>query len=122
MTFDPRSMERLRELGRQLPKLIEKPSNSVPKNNQDKKPLHAIETEENPQKLFQELIKASDDGTVPSHLIKRLKEVESKTRAQTKYNHVAIQESRQSLATINKGSEDCLYSDFEFLLLEEETN
>ena len=37
-------------------------------------------TEEDPIKLFQELIKASSNGEVPAHLIKRLKELEGKQK------------------------------------------
>ena len=68
MSFDPRSLERLRELGRQLPARLpepEKPS-AAPKASQVR---HRVETEKNPEELFRELMKASQDGTIPEHLI-----------------------------------------------------
>ena len=78
MTFDTRSLEHLQELGRQLPQELPKPSPTEKKERDKKSNSHPIETEQNPQALFQELINASPDGNVPSHLISRLKEVETK--------------------------------------------
>ena len=79
MGFDPRSLERLRELGRQLPARLpdpEKPA-SAPKASQA---LHRVETEKNPEELFRELMKASQDGTVPEHLMDRLKQLEAQRK------------------------------------------
>ena len=79
MSFDPRSLERLRELGRQLPARLpepEKPS-SAPKASQVR---HRVETEKNPEELFRELMKASQDGTVPEHLMARLKQLEAQRK------------------------------------------
>ena len=45
---------------------------------------HRIETEDNPERLFQELMKASSDGTVPEHLMARLKEAERHIASQNK--------------------------------------
>ena len=78
MTFDPRSLEHLQVLGRQLPQELPKPSSTEKKERGEKSNSHPIETEQNPQALFQELINASPDGNVPSHLISRLKEIETK--------------------------------------------
>ena len=79
MSFDPRSLERLRELGRQLPARLpepEKPS-AAPKASQAR---HRVETEKNPEELFRELMKASQDGTVPEHLMDRLKQLEAQRK------------------------------------------
>ncbi|AII49613.1 hypothetical protein KR52_10720 [Synechococcus sp. KORDI-52] len=79
MSFDPRSLERLRELGRQLPARLpepEKPS-AEPKASQVR---HRVETEKNPEELFRELMKASQDGTVPEHLMARLKQLEAQRK------------------------------------------
>ena len=74
MSFDPRSLERLRELGRQLPERLPEPEKpaAAPKASQVR---HRVETEKNPEELFRELMKASQDGTVPEHLMDRLKPV-----------------------------------------------
>ena len=74
MSFDPRSLERLRELGRQLPKPLPEPEQPVtPKARQVR---HKVETEQNPEELFRELMQVSQDGTVPEHLMARLKRLE----------------------------------------------
>ncbi|UPM50432.1 hypothetical protein MY494_01105 [Synechococcus sp. A10-1-5-1] len=76
MSFDARSLERLQELGRSLPKPLPKPeSSSEPKGSSGKR--HRVETETNPQALFGELMKASEDGTVPPHLMDRLRQSET---------------------------------------------
>ena len=76
MSFDPRSLERLRELGRQLPKPLPDPEGPVtPKARQVK---HKVETEQNPEQLFRELMQVSEDGTVPEHLMARLKMLEGR--------------------------------------------
>ena len=123
MSFDPHSLERLRELGRQLPKELPHPEGSnMNKNFSEKnsKP-HNIETEKDPQVLFQELIKASPDGTVPSHLISRLKNLE--------LDQMTNPDKEQSLKQINTSSRkhikkdleaQNLYASFKMLLLENE--
>jgi hypothetical protein len=74
MSFDPRSLERLRELGRSLPKPLPKPEpKAAPRSTE---PRHRLETETDPEQLFRELMQASTDGTVPPHLMERLREVE----------------------------------------------
>ena len=78
MSFDPRSLQRLQELGRQLPKPLPEPE---PKTK-TKRPLHKVETEEEPEALFRELMEASADGTVPDHLLHRLKELEQRRSPQ----------------------------------------
>ena len=81
MTFDSHSLERLKELGRILPKEISKPkSNELTNQNQNKtkiQKLHPVEIETNPEQLFRELMEISPDGNVPPHLLDRLKKLES---------------------------------------------
>lgn len=75
MSFDPHSLERLRELGRQLPQTLpppEAPAKATPAEPR----LHAVETEQDPSQLFRELMQASNDGTVPPHLLERLRSLE----------------------------------------------
>ena len=43
---------------------------------------HKVETEDNPEELFRELMKVSEDGTVPEHLMARLKQLEAKRSPQ----------------------------------------
>ena len=79
MSFDPRSLERLRELGRQLPARLPEPEKpaAAPKASQVR---HRVETEKNPEELFRELMKASQDGTIPEHLMARLKQLEAQSK------------------------------------------
>ena len=74
MSFDPRSLDRLRELGRQLPQPLPEPD--VPATPKARQVRHKVETEQNPEKLFRELMQVSEDGTVPEHLMARLKMLE----------------------------------------------
>ena len=81
MTFDARSRERLEALGRRLPKPLPAPGPAAtrPGPSADPSPgRHRIETENDPQQLFRELIIASPDGTVPPHLMERLRELEQR--------------------------------------------
>ena len=75
MSFDARSLDRLRELGRSLPKPLPKPEAPPPAPKASEQ-RHKVETETNPEALFRELMQASPDGTVPPHLMARLKELE----------------------------------------------
>ena len=79
MTFDSYSIERLKELGRILPKEISKPQSNELINLKETKnqKLHPVETETNPEQLFRELMEISTDGNVPPHLLERLKKLES---------------------------------------------
>ncbi len=72
MSFDSHSIERLRALGRQLPKSLAQPNSTKKKREINKNNQHPIETEKNPQVLFQEFMRASPDGNIPKHLIHRL--------------------------------------------------
>ena len=113
MTFDSHSLERLKELGRKLPKELSKPQSNELKNQK----LHPVETETNPEKLFRELMKISPDGNVPPHLLERLKNLES-------YN---LKISSSSDPQINENSKDLsaedalnLYTQFQQFLLEDD--
>jgi hypothetical protein len=75
MSFDARSLERLQQLGRSLPKPLPKPDQAAQQAAPGAK-RHRVETETNPDLLFHELIKASEDGTVPPHLLDRLRQAE----------------------------------------------
>ena len=79
MSFDNRSLDRLRELGRTLPKPLPKPEAPppIPKASEQR---HKVETEENPEQLFRELMQASPDGSVPEHLLDRLRQLEGERR------------------------------------------
>ena len=84
MSFDPRSLERLKELGRSLPEPIAPPQQKTNRPVKATEKRHRIETEDNPERLFQELMKASSDGTVPEHLMARLKDAERHVATQNK--------------------------------------
>ena len=84
MSFDPRSLERLKELGRSLPEPIAPPQQNTDHPLKATEKRHRIETEDNPERLFQELMKASSDGTVPEHLMARLKDAERHIATQNK--------------------------------------
>ena len=89
MSFDPRSLDRLRELGRQLPKPLPEPD--VPVTPKARQVRHKVETEQNPDKLFRELMQVSEDGTVPEHLMARLKMLEVERSSSAK---AAVVESK----------------------------
>ena len=80
MSFDSRSLDRLRELGRSLPKRLAEPEPAVtPKARQVR---HKVETEQDPDVLFRELMQVSPDGQVPEHLMARLKQLEEQRSPQ----------------------------------------
>ncbi|MEI7666420.1 MAG: hypothetical protein WCI65_10275 [Synechococcaceae cyanobacterium ELA263] len=81
MSFDARSRERLEALGRQLPKPLPLPEPARPRPDA---PRHAVEIEQDPEQLFRELMAASADGSVPPHLMDRLRELEQARRLQTR--------------------------------------
>jgi len=83
MSFDARSRERLEALGRQLPKPLPVPEPARPQTRADA-PRHAVEIERDPEQLFRELMAASADGSVPPHLMERLRELEESRRRQAR--------------------------------------
>ena len=78
MSFDSHSLDRLRALGRQLPQRL--PDPKPPEVTKPGKKRHKVETEDDPEALFFELMKVSEDGTVPDHLMERLKQLEAERR------------------------------------------
>ncbi len=77
MSFDAHSLERLRQLGRSLPKALPVPEPPAARSPRADQPRHRLETETNPETLFAELMQASADGTVPPHLLDRLRSLEA---------------------------------------------
>ena len=119
MTFDSHSLERLKELGRKLPREIPKPQSNELKTQKEtkKQKLHPVEIETNPEQLFRELMEISPDGNVPPHLLERLKKLES--------NNVKIHSNADP--HINEASKDLsiedslnLYTQFQQFLLEDD--
>tara|TARA_Y100001968_G_C18775434_1_gene444145 strand:+ start:102 stop:467 length:366 start_codon:yes stop_codon:yes gene_type:complete len=121
MTFDSHSIERLKELGRKLPKAISKSQPNETKNSKGTKKikLHPVEIETNPEQLFRELMEISPDGNVPPHLLDRLKKIESNNM---------INSSNIGSATNNNSKELSenetlkLYTQFKQFLLEDDSN
>ncbi|MFN9628697.1 MAG: hypothetical protein ACK59A_00480 [Cyanobacteriota bacterium] len=87
MSFDARSKERLEALGRTLPKKLPPPeppstrrANDLPSPSRQApadSPRHRLEREQDPAALFRALMQASPDGSVPPHLLERLRELEA---------------------------------------------
>ncbi len=82
MSFDARSRDRLEALGRQLPSKLPAPPPPTPTAG-DAAPgsravdrRHPVETEQDPEKLFRGLMDVSADGSVPPHLLERLRQLE----------------------------------------------
>ena len=97
MSFDARSLERLRDLGRQLPQKLQEPKAEVQSPTPAKQKRHKIETEDDPQALFRELMQVSQDGSVPEHMLERLKSLEAR-RSPASDSSVAATEAPNPLA------------------------
>ena len=107
--MDPVSLERLAALKRQLPRQLPLPN---PKPAQPQPTVrNPLETIQNPDRLFAELMNASPDGHVPAHLLKRLRHLE-----QQRLGNTAGQAMNGDCC-----AEQELYSLFEALLGEEES-
>ncbi|MEX1323557.1 MAG: hypothetical protein AB1Z21_05100 [Synechococcaceae cyanobacterium] len=85
MSFDARSLERLRQLGRTLPQRLPAPEPpATPAATPGADGLkgdgrrHRLETETDPEALFHELVRASSDGSAPPHLLERLRDLEAR--------------------------------------------
>ena len=119
MTFDSHSLERLKELGRKLPKEISKPRSNESNNKKiiKKQNLHPVEIETNPEQLFREFMEISPDGNVPPHLLERLKKIESNNIKNASSTNSSINENSSDLSI-----EDSLklYTQFQQFLLEDE--
>jgi len=91
MSFDARSLDRLQQLGRSLPKPLPKPETAAAAAPASQK-RHRVETETDPQALFRELMQVSPDGSVPPHLLDRLRQAETdQQRARQAEQRQAIQ-------------------------------
>jgi len=83
MSFDARSREQLEALGRQLPRPLPAPPPPTPAagaaapGSSALERRHPVETEQDPQKLFRALMNISADGSVPPHLLERLRQLET---------------------------------------------
>ncbi len=78
MSINQYNLEKLKTLRNQLDESGLADRKTSKKNHQKKTYQHPIEFENDPKKLFRELIKASSDGNIPPHLLARLKELEKK--------------------------------------------
>ena len=114
MTFDSHSLERLKKLGRKLPKEISKSQSNELKNKQS---LHPVEIETNPEQLFRELMEISPDGNVPPHLLERLKKLESNNVIISSKADTDINENSKYISTEDSLS---LYTQFQQYLLEDD--
>ena len=119
MTFDSHSLQRLKDLGRKLPKEISKSKSNESKKQieTNRQKLHPVEVETNPEQLFRELIEISPDGNVPSHLLERLKELESNNIKISSDSDPYINENSKELSIEDSSN---LYTKFQQLLLEDD--
>ena len=121
MSFDSHSLERLKELGRKLPKEISKsePNKFKSQKETNTQKLHPVEVETNPEQLFRELMEISQDGNVPPHLIQRMKTLESNTLKTSMSKDKNINMNKTSLDSSIEDSQK-LYTEFNQFLLEDE--
>ena len=119
MTFDSHSLERLKELGRKLPKEISQPQSNELKNQKEsrKTNLHPVEIETNPEQLFRELMEISPDGNVPDHLLDRLRKIESNNIKIYSNQDQAKNDNTKDLSNEDSSS---LYTQFQQFLLEDD--
>ncbi len=119
MTFDSRSLDRLKELGRKLPKEILKPQLDEKrfKKETNTEKLHPVEIETNPEQLFRELIEISPDGNVPPHLLERLKKIESHNLSNSSTTDLIVSDNSHDYSDNESHN---LYTQFKQLLLEDD--
>ena len=132
MSFDAHSRERLEALGRTLPQPLPQPQPAAGSSPRATEKRHRVEVEENPEALFRELMQVSPDGSVPPHLLDRLKQLEARRQpaAQASAN-CAAKGPAQTPAQPSPGrggarrgpgpDHDDLYTAFQQLLLEDES-
>ena len=82
MSFDAHSRERLEALGRTLPQPLPQPQPAAGSSPRATEKRHRVEVEENPEALFRELMQVSPDGSVPPHLMERLRQAEADQQRQ----------------------------------------
>tara|TARA_Y100001968_G_C19281493_1_gene679446 strand:- start:20 stop:388 length:369 start_codon:yes stop_codon:yes gene_type:complete len=121
MSFDSENIKRLKNLQRQLPKKLPIPDEKLKSKI---KKYNNYEENKYPEKLFQDIINESEDGTIPIHLLKRLKKLEEK---QTESNSKLVNNDSkseiiksQNKKNIDSSIDDNHYILFKKLLLEEE--
>jgi hypothetical protein len=83
-----------------------------------------VETEQDPERLFRELMNVSPDGTVPPHLMDRLRQLETQRRAPNGVRKDAPAPRRPGPVAprrpLTGGEHQDLYTSFQQLLLEDE--
>lgn len=72
--MDETNRKKLEALGRTLPKLLPVPEPASKRKGADRR--HPVETSQDPKQLFYGLMGASPDGTVPAHMLARLRDLE----------------------------------------------
>ena len=93
---------------------------------------HRVEVEENPEALFRELMQVSPDGSVPPHLLERLKQLEARRQPAAQASTKGAAKGRTQVpAQPSPGrggprrgpgpDHDDLYTAFQQLLLEDES-
>tara|TARA_Y100001968_G_scaffold147126_1_gene134612 strand:+ start:697 stop:1062 length:366 start_codon:yes stop_codon:yes gene_type:complete len=119
MSFDSHSLERLKKLGRKLPKEITQSQSKDIKIQKEtkKQKLHPVEFETNPEQLFRELMEISPDGNVPPHLLERLKELESTNQKTSSNSDLHINGNSKNLSIEDSLN---LYTQFQQFLLEDD--
>ena len=120
MTLDPKSAQRLQELGRRLPQALPTPT---AKETTPLRKLHAVETEENPEELFRQLIQVSSDGNIPAHLMDRLKLIEKQSLNKSKNedkNKSKLSIKNNKKDKLPNSFENSLYVEFQQMLLEQD--
>ena len=128
MSFDAHSRERLEALGRTLPQPLPQPQPAAGSSPRATEKRHRVEVEENPEALFRELMQVSPDGSVPPHLLDRLKQLEARRQPAAQ---VSAKGAAQTPAQPSPGrsgprrgpgpDHGDLYTAFQQLLLEDES-
>ena len=116
MSVDPRCGGRPEQRRRQPPTPVQAPT---PQAQTKPQRQHRVEIEEDPEELFRQLMQVSPDGTVPEHLMARLRQLEAQRKR-------APQGANAKRTSANKGTssdpnqDDSLYSELAQMLLEED--
>jgi len=128
MSFDAHSRERLEALGRTLPQPLPQPQPAAGSSPRATEKRHRVEVEENPEALFRELMQVSPDGSVPPHLLDRLKQLEARrqpaAQASAKVPAQTPAQPSPGRGGARKGAgpdHGDLYTVFQQLLLEDES-
>ena len=79
-----------------------------------------METEEDPEELFRQLMQVSPDGTVPEHLMARLRQLEVQRKREPIEPGSNLPNRKKAANKVASNQDDSLYSEFEQMLLEED--